>query len=101
MMVLRLRKPIWSNSRKAPLADCTASSRLSNTPSSPDCEGTPARSLGAGPGRFTSAAMRWAMASISWSVRPVTSYLVLLVLVHAADFPAIHDGHDDGVAGAI
>src|ERR1039457_2582305 len=31
----------------------------------------------------------------------VTSCLVLLVLVHAADFPAIDDCHDDRVAGTV
>src|SRR5262249_25948189 len=104
MMVLRFCRPRSSNSRNAVAAARTASSMLPNTPSSPAGDG------GGGAGAFDlvatvrsprSETICWAMISISWSVRPATFHLVFFVFVGAADFPAIHDRHDDGVTGAV
>src|ERR1017187_10332280 len=102
-MSLRFFKPNWSNWQKAILAAFTASSIVSKMPMSRSGAGEcPDDEAGAdAPTRpVRSATIRCAISSISCSER-LAMASILSILLRAADFPRVHDRHDNGVAGAI
>src|SRR5438552_10279651 len=75
---------------------------MSKTPMSRATEGTEGAPPSVAEARpVRSAAIFWAMTSISWSVRPAMAHLFLPVFLDATDFPGIDDRHDDGVARAL